>query len=110
MTNPREKLTGWKQCTTKFPGDPRIPDEFETLFTAHGAPEVMALFARTSDDFKNKIFLLSPDAAKYSAALPGEWVDAGDPTEHEWSLVVSRGDLFKRFGLRSPSWPPRPNL
>jgi hypothetical protein len=61
---------GWKQCTTPFLSDLGIQEEFDTLFFALGAPEGMALFCRTPDNFKNNIFLLTPDAAKYSDGLP----------------------------------------
>ena len=92
----------WKQCTTPFLSDLGIQEEFDTLFFALGAPEGMALFCRTSDNFKNNIFLLTPDAAKYSDGLPGEWVDAGDPSVHGWSLLVGSHDPHKRFGLQTP--------
>jgi hypothetical protein len=93
---------GWKQCTTALPDDLAIQDSFEALFFALGAPLGMALFSRTTDDFKNEIFLLTPDAAKHSGALPGEWADAGDPSEHGWSLLVGGDDPLKRFGLQTP--------
>jgi hypothetical protein len=93
---------GWKQCTTAFPGDLGIQEAFETLFFALGAPLGMALFSRTTEDFKNEIFLLTPDAAKHSDLLPGEWADAGDPSEHGWSLLVGGDDPLNRFGLQTP--------
>lgn len=94
---------GWKQCATAFPGDfEGIQDRFTTLFMALGAPKTMALFSRTSKDFEQEIFLLTPDAAQHSNALRGEWTDVEDPTEHGWSLLVGNGDPFTMFGLKTP--------
>jgi hypothetical protein len=92
---------GWKQCTTPFPGDFKVREMFDVLFVALGAPEGVALFSRTTADSKNTIFLLTPDAAKHSDTLPGKWTDAGDPSEHGWSLLVGGNDPHKRFGLRN---------
>ena len=97
-------MRGWKQCATLFPGDfEGIQDPFETLFTALRAPPEMALFSRTTNDLKHQIFLLTPEAAVHSPALRGDWLDAGDPTQHRWSLLVGHADAFERFGLQPPN-------
>ncbi len=94
---------GWKQCTTPFPGDfEGIQDPFAAVFEALLGPPGMALFCRTTRNCEHEIFLLTPDAAKYSSALRGDWTDAGDPTAHGWKLLVGHADAFERFGLSQP--------
>jgi hypothetical protein len=101
---------GWKQCKRPFyPDDLKIREAFEALFSARSAPKGMALFSRTTADLGSKIFLLTPDAANHSDALPGEWSDAGDPHEHGWSLLVGAVDTFKLFGLRPARYQPYRN-
>ena len=97
---------GWKQRIAAFPCDyNEIQAPFEKLFILLGCPPGMALFNRR--DRKNDIYLLTPEAAEHSAALGGKWVDAGDPTEHGWSLAVGHQAAPERFGLRMPHEVPR---
>jgi hypothetical protein len=91
----------WKQCVTAYPGNfAGIQDTFETLFLAQGAPDNMALFSRTSDDFEHEIFLVSPAAAALTDYLEGEWTDAPDALDHVWSLLIANGNVSEKFGIR----------
>lgn len=68
------------------------------------APTEFALFYRTSDNYKNEIFLLSPGASRLAASLGGgTWTDAGDPRAFGWSLLVGHADAFNQFGLTPSS-------
>jgi hypothetical protein len=69
-----------------------------------GAPEQMALFARTSGDYAAEIWLLTPEAAAaLGDKLRGTWTDAPDPIVHGWSLMIGHADAHAKFGLRTPS-------
>lgn len=89
----------WKQLTTPFPGNAeQIQERFEKLFISLGAPEDVALFCRTSPDFKNEIFLVTPAASALTSALGGTWDDV-DPFNERWTLLVANGAPHKRLGL-----------
>jgi len=96
-------MAGWLQCVEPFPGNQAVFDRFEVLFTTSGASKDCALFARSSDDLKEYIYLLTPTAAQWASALPGKWIDAGDPRDYRWSGLIMNGDAFERFGLKSPT-------
>ena len=94
-------MQSWQQCVTVFPGDfDGIQDPFEAIFIARGAPQDWALFCRNTRDLKNVVFLLTPGASEISPSLRGRWTTVGDPTQYYWSLLVGKGDPFKRFGLQ----------
>ncbi len=91
----------WMQCITPYPGDfEGIQDKFEMVFMVLGGPKDMALFCRTTDDRKHEICLLSPAAAYMSANLKGEWCEALDVHDHEWTVLVANGNARDQFGLR----------
>jgi hypothetical protein len=88
---------GWKQLQAPFPGT-EVFDRFEKFFLAHNAPKDMALFSRTSPDFKHEIYLISPAAVNF--ALAGEvWEDATDADQHSWSVGIAATDVVKKFGI-----------
>lgn len=99
----KEHLVGWRQCSVPFPGTiGHIQDAFERAFIAAGAPEDVALFARTSDDRASEIFLLSPAAGRFETALIGRWGAAVNPSLYAWTLLVGSGNPWARLGLRPP--------
>lgn len=97
----KEPLIGWKQCAFPFPGDPAgVQNAFERLFMEGGAPQDAALFARTSDDFEQEIYLASPAARRFLSGLSGEWVDAVNPSLFRWSLLVGHSRAPEWLGIR----------
>jgi hypothetical protein len=96
-------MKGWKQYIEPFPSK-GVFELFEKLWTAMGAPERMALFARTSSEYTAEIWLLTPEAATaFGDKLPGIWTDAPDPAALGWSLMIGHADAHRKFGLRTPA-------
>jgi hypothetical protein len=89
----------WLKCVQPFPGDNRVFERFEALFMAMGGPREAALFGRTSDDYREHTYLISPDAAKWAPALTGEWVDAGEFRNVGWGLLIGHHDVRERLGV-----------
>lgn len=58
----------------------------------------MALFSRTSDDFQDEIYLLSPATTRFSDGLGGEWTDC-NPFENKWAACIANGDVKETFRI-----------
>jgi hypothetical protein len=92
----------WKQRITAFPGnDTGIFDAFEKLFMAHGGPPDFALFSRTTENFENEVFLLSPASAAWAPLLGGDWAEATDFAEYRWIHLIGHDGIGRRLGLES---------
>jgi hypothetical protein len=98
-STPHVAADGWLQSLFPFPGNTRVLDRFSGLWRAQGCPAEMALFGRTTAGYRQQVYLLTPAAALFAAALPGCWTSAVDPTSVGWSLQVGRCDARPLFGL-----------
>jgi transcriptional regulator with XRE-family HTH domain len=98
----KEPLQGWLECRSPYPGDFGVQNAFEQLFMAAAGPAEAALFCRTSRDRKDEVFLLSAGASRFSAALPGNWGPAANPSLYGWTLLVGHSDARERLGLPGP--------
>jgi hypothetical protein len=96
---PRGLVDEWLHAVFPFPGSPRVLDRFSHLWRALGCPAEMALFGRITAGYGQQVYLLTPGAARFAAALPGSWTSAGDPTALGWSLQVGRCEVRPVFGL-----------
>jgi hypothetical protein len=91
----------WAIRVEDFPGNQAIFDDFERLFVAAGAPQDMALFDRSTDDFTKHVYVLTPAAA---AAFPFvgcvQWGPANlhhIASEKGWSLAVGHASAREDF-------------
>ena len=91
----------WMTCVVPFPGlKEGIQDKFETVFMALGAPRDMALFSRTTPDFSQEVFLVSPAAAAHPLVRAlADWLPEPDPFAHKWAGLVFEGDAPRRLGI-----------
>lgn len=97
---------GWKQCTVPFATDPlevqeRLYAMAMTEAVAGRRDERVALLWRNDPDFKTSYWLLTPEAAFYADALPGNWQDVSDHGEHKWGVLYSTGVTLADLGLQS---------
>lgn len=91
----------WLQRITEFPGSASgIEEAFAKIGFAAGTLEDRALFARPSDDLKEMIYMISPQAAGLAPVLGGSWTEV-DPTVDVWALCVGRHGAHAHFGFRS---------
>lgn len=91
-------MTGWLQSTHAF-DDTTVFDTFDQLFMASKAPSGAALFSRDGADLDKTIYLLTPDAARWASALPGEWTACDDYLSHKWIFEIGEASAPQRFGI-----------
>jgi hypothetical protein len=100
----------WKHCTAPY-GDSAFMDAAMVAVSAALELDARAsgrvsdrigLFCRDDDRSERTHYLLTPDAAKYVALMPGEWVDGPGPEEYGWTGLVSDVRTAAHFRIRAP--------
>ena len=96
-------MPGWRKKALPLAEWAPLQDAFGNLMVQSGGPMNLAMFMNSEPGAPlSDIYITGPGIELIEAMSPGVWADSGKPEGEGVTLLVSSGNAWEYFGIRSP--------